>query len=103
LDRASDFPATRTLATRLRPRGLEPGPFRDPLPSGSEPNEVVNPKGSVKRRAREFWREIGRRAGPTAISARKQRTLSAHTCGRKSLRRLRKNENAERENSRRFE
>lgn len=78
-------------------------PFRDPLLSGSKPNEVVNPKGSVNQRAREFRREIGPRAGPAALSPGKQRTLGTRHRGRKSLRRLRKNENAESSNSRRFE
>ena len=35
--------------------------FRNGFVSGSETNEFVNPKGSIKQRAREFGREIGPR------------------------------------------
>jgi len=69
--------------------------------SGSKPNEVVNPEGSVNQRAREFGREIGPRADPAALSVGKRRTLGTRRSWRKLLRRLRKNENTESKNSRR--
>lgn len=56
-----------------------------------EPNQVVNPTGSVKQRAREYWREVAPRGDRAALSTRKQGTLTTlavvlsccSTCGKR--------------------
>lgn len=54
-----------------------PAPFRNPLPSGSEPNQVVNPKAHAKPRSREFGREGVPRGGRAALSVANGRTLDS--------------------------